>query len=124
MREGSLQRVHFKGKSRNVEEMSESNSMDVEHGQSDDEEYEDLLVYVEFPDFDQVNLLNEGTAVVELHDLATANPTCKINDLNFVGNQEINLGTQLFFQHTPDSVEFEGTSVNVVKFQLSSIGDS
>eukprot|EP01032_Pedospumella_encystans_P023642 gene23642-26757_t len=103
--------------------MSESNAMDVEHGQSDEEEYEDLLVYVEFPDFDQVNLLNEGT-VVEFHDLATANPTCKINDLNFVGNQEINLGTQLFFQHTPDTVEFEGTSVNVVKFQLSSIGDS
>lgn len=102
--------------------MSADNSMDVEHVQADEEEYEELLVYVEFPDFDQCNLLNEGT-VVELHGLASANPTCKINDLNFVGIQEINLGTQLFFQHTAEAVEFEGTSVNVLKFRLSSIGE-
>lgn len=101
--------------------MAESNAMDVDTEVVAGDEYEEVLVYVDFPDFDDCVLLNDGTTV-ELNDLAGPNPSCKINDLHFSGEHEINLGSQLFFEHTSNTVEFKGQSVNVVKFRLSSIG--
>ena len=86
------------------------------------EEFEEVLVYVEFPDFDECSFLNE-TSQIELIGMLDPEPTCKINNLVFKGHYEINLGTQLFFEESSDqnNVEYAGQAVNIVKFKLSSI---
>lgn len=82
------------------------------------EEFEEVLVYVDFPDFDECSFLNESS-VLELHDVTGAKPTCKINNVVFSGQQEMNLGTQMFFAHDDASVGYVGSSTQVVKFRLS-----
>ena len=68
----------------------------VESSQDDEEE---ILLYVDFPDFDESNLFDLSTdATLELSGLMETTPSCRINNLNFVGRHEINLGTQLFFR--------------------------
>lgn len=108
--------------------------MDVEPpvGSSEEDE-EEILVYVDFPDFDESNLFDLSTdATIELSGLMEATPSCRINNLNFVGRHEINLGTQLFFrtngtftQHTAavskESCEYLGKSNSVLRFKLQSI---
>jgi hypothetical protein len=84
----------------------------------DPDDYEDVLVYVDFPDFDACSLLNETTKV-ELHDICGEEPRCKIGELNFSGQHEVNLGTQLFVES--DTGKCVGHSVNVVNFRLRTI---
>lgn len=89
------------------------------HG--DDGDFEEVLVYVDFPDFDECSFMNEAT-VLELHDVTGPNPSCTVDNLIFKGKQELNLGTQMFFDHNdPSSVEYIGSSINVVKFRMSKI---
>ena len=96
----------------------EADQMDV----AEEDEYEEIFVYVDFPDFDECNLLTDATEL-EISNIDGENPTCRINDLNFTGEHEINLGSQLFFEHLPNNtVQFVGQSVNVVKFKLASVG--
>jgi len=108
----------------------------VESTQDDEEE---ILLYVDFPDFDESNLFDLSTdATLELSGLMEATPSCRINNLNFVGRHEINLGTQLFFrsnghgaagnskltqQHASkqESCVYLGKSNSVLRFKLQSI---
>ena len=108
----------------------------VEPSQDDEEE---ILLYVDFPDFDESNLFDLSTdAILELSGLMEATPSCRINNLNFVGRHEINLGTQLFFrsnghgaagnskltqQHASkqESCAYLGKSNSVLRFKLLSI---
>jgi hypothetical protein len=83
-----------------------------------DADYEEVLVYVDFPDFDECALLTD-VAVVELMDLSGDAPKCKIGDLNFVGQYEMNLGTQLFVDK--ETGQCIGSSASVLNFQLKSI---
>ena len=88
--------------------------------QQQEEEFEEILVYVDFPDFDECSLLND-TAHVTLQNILSPTPTCKINNLSFTGQHEINLGTQLFFECNDKGTQYECKSVNVLKFKLSSV---
>ena len=83
-----------------------------------DEEYEEVLVYVDFPDFDNCALLTD-ISVLELTDLCGESPRCKIGELNFTGQHEVNLGTQLFFDN--EHGKGVGQGVNVLNFRLASI---
>lgn len=113
--------------------------MDIEPPvESSEEDEEEILLYVDFPDFDESNLFDLSTdATIELSGLMEATPSCRINNLNFVGRHEINLGTQLFFrskgngavgtsaqQHgskEKKSCEYLGKSNSVLRFKLQSI---
>ena len=96
--------------------------MDVEEhvnaAENDEDEFEEVLVYVDFPDFDECRLISEST-IVELRDVCGEAPTCKIGELNFVGQHEINLGTQLFVNR--ETGQCIGSSTSVLNFRLSSI---
>jgi hypothetical protein len=100
--------------------MSDSTSVQqhTEEGTEACDKYEEVLVYVDFPDFDACNLLDETTAV-ELVGICGEEPRCKIGELNFSGQHEINLGTQLFVES--DTGKCVGHSVNVVNFRLRTI---
>jgi len=114
--------------------------MDVEFPvESTQDDEEEILLYVDFPDFDESNLFDLSTdATLELSGLMEATPSCRINNLNFVGRHEINLGTQLFFrsnghgaagnskltqQHASkqESCAYLGKSNSVLRFKLQSI---
>lgn len=93
----------------------------IEPGASSlNEDFEEVLVYVDFPDFDECSFLHEST-VLELYDVTGPNPTCKVNNVVFSGHQEMNLGTQMFFGHDDTSVGYVGSSTQVVNFRLSKI---
>lgn len=85
-----------------------------------DDLYEEVLVYVDFPDFDECNFLMDGKTL-ELGNVFGEQPTCKIGDLNFTGNHELNLGTQLFFESDESSTACVGRSDRIINFKLSSI---
>lgn len=80
-----------------------------------EEEWEDVLIYVNFPYFEDNNLLREETKIV-LGDFTSSTPYCRIennsNQLVFEGQYELNLGTQLFFT-SPTSIS--SSSSNVVE---------
>jgi hypothetical protein len=97
---------------------SASTQQHTEVGTEESDDYEEVLVYVDFPDFDACNLLNE-TTTVELFDICGEEPRCKIGELNFSGQHEINLGTQLFVES--DTGKCVGHGVNVVNFRLNTI---
>lgn len=96
----------------NIEGQVANDEMDCES------EYEEVLVYVDFPNFDECALLTD-ISVIKLNDLCGENPTCKIGELNFSGKHEINLGTQLFVDK--ESGKCIGSSVNVLNFTLKTI---
>jgi len=105
--------------------------MDVEPTEeSCEEDDEEILIYVDFPDFDESNLFDlSPDATIELSGMMEATPSCKINHLNFIGRHEINLGTQLFFrsngtgaqQGSKESCDYVGKSNNILRFKLQSI---
>jgi hypothetical protein len=78
----------------------EERPMDVESPvEASEDDEEEILLYVDFPDFDESNLFDlSKDATIELSGLMEATPSCRISNLNFVGRHEINLGTQLFFR--------------------------
>lgn len=86
--------------------------------ESEDEEFEEVLVYVDFPDFDGCTLLTD-ISILELSDLCGESPKCKIGELNFTGRHEVNLGTQLFIDG--EQGKCVGQSINVLNFRLDSI---
>lgn len=102
-------------------EMAEASKAAGPDQDSSNDDFEEVFVYIDFPDFDECSFLNEST-ILELHDMTGAHPSCKINNLIFKGKQEVNLGSQMFFDHSdPSSAEFIGSSINVIKFRLNKI---
>lgn len=83
-----------------------------------EDDFEEVLVYVDFPDFDECTFLKD-TTTIQLFDLAGSTPRCKVGELNFVGQHETNLGTQLFVDK--DTGKCIGLTTNVLNFKLSSI---
>mmetsp|Transcript_11004 Transcript_11004/g.24396 ORF Transcript_11004/g.24396 Transcript_11004/m.24396 type:complete len:121 (-) Transcript_11004:54-416(-) len=101
-------------------EAGEMNGVEENMEEEEEEDFEEILVYLEFPDFDDNSLLHD-TARVELYDITGATPTCKVGNLTFTGSSEVNLGTQLFMGADGDGSVCIGESVNVVQFKLSKI---
>ena len=93
-----------------------------ESSEDSDDEYEEVLVYVDFPDFHGLSLLTEKTKI-ELTDLAGPNPKCKINDtVNFSGEHQTNLGTMLFFSRDQEgNTEYYDKTVNCLRFGVHSV---
>ncbi len=104
----------------NDQNSDENSAMQVD--QQNESEYEEVLVYVDFPDFHRLNLLNNDTKI-QLSDLAGPEPKCKINDsVNFSGEHQTNLGTQLFFQKDQKgNIEYYDKTISCLKFQFQSI---
>jgi hypothetical protein len=89
-------------------------------------EEEELIICVNFPDFDNCQLFNEET-ILQITDLVSDIPKCTIdNNKYFVGKHQISLGTQLFFtadegNNKNNFVSYTSKSINVVNFKLKSL---
>ena len=63
-----------------------------------DEEYEEVLIALTFPDFDGTNFFDGGKTLT-LRGLASSQrPTCSVGGCEFEGEHVFSLGSQLFFQ--------------------------
>eukprot|EP01039_Chlorochromonas_danica_P006023 gene6022-6633_t len=85
--------------------------------QEGEEEYEEVLVMVNFEALDGADIFKGGQQV-EISGLGGPTPRCRLGELDFQGRHEYSLGTQLFFEESP-STRFLGQSVNCVTFSLS-----
>ena len=52
---------------------------------------EEVLIYINFPDFDSTTVITEATEI-KLHGLLTNEPKCSIANLEFAGKHKLNLG--------------------------------
>lgn len=101
-----------------------SSKIDYEDNSS---EYEEVLIYVDFPDFDNCPLINPESTI-NFKNITSATPSCDIGNLHFVGEHQINLGTQLFVDTTmqratnlSETVTIPAISKNVIEYKLRSI---
>lgn len=95
------------------------------------DDYEEALVYLKFPYFDEQSfLMNSPNTTIELIDIDSATPKCKIGELMFSGHYEVNIGTLLFFdtpveeENSSKSTTLVGKTITCASFQLTSIGDA
>jgi hypothetical protein len=77
-----------------------------------EDEFEDVLVYVHFPDLSQgggVNVPSNFADIdvkdIVMKDVHTSSPRAEINGLNFQGSYMNNLGTQHFFSIEKPAIE-------------------
>ncbi len=97
------------------------NNLDVDNQDNDDSEYEEVYVYVGFPDFDDLQLLSAST-IIELSGLEGDSPVCKINNVTFKGEHQTNLGTQLFFDSVIDEPPtLYAKTDNCISFKFQSV---
>ena len=94
-------------------------------GDSDDDEYEEVLVFVKFEDFADVNFFAESNQIV-ISNIEECSPKCSIDGFNFAGTHNLNLGTLMFFEKrdTEDdqlNVVLAGSSNTTIEFSLRSI---
>lgn len=94
-------------------------------GESSDDEYEEVLVFVKFEDFADVNFFAESNQIV-ISNIEECAPKCSIDGFNFAGTYNLNLGTLVFFEKkdTQDdqlSVLLAGTTNTTIDFSLRSI---
>jgi hypothetical protein len=109
---------------RSTESEEDGSTLVGDHGMdvAVEDEFEEVLVFVTMPDFDECNLLTEST-VVSVENVMSEEPVCKVNNLTFTGQHEVNLGTQMFFVSDPQTgeVRFVDKSINILKFTLKTI---
>lgn len=91
----------------------------------DDDEYEEVLVFVKFEDFADVNFFAESNQIV-ISNIEECSPKCSIDGFSFAGTHNLNLGTLLFFEKrdTQDdqlNVVLVGSSNTTIEFSLRSI---
>lgn len=91
----------------------------------DDDEYEEVLVFVKFEDFADVNFFAESNQIV-ISNIEECSPKCSIDGFNFAGTHNLNLGTLMFFEKrdTQDdqlNVVLAGSSNTTIEFSLRSI---
>ena len=94
-------------------------------GESSDDEYEEVLVFVKFEDFADVNFFAESSQIV-ISNIEECAPKCSIDGFSFAGTHNLNLGTLMFFEKkdTPDdqaSVVLAGSTNTTIDFSLRSI---
>lgn len=91
-------------------------SKDIE---SDDEDEEEVVFYVEFPGLSNFPLQGKIESI-QISDLSTDCPTCRINGLYFEGNHMSTLGTRLVFDRSDSSPTFCDRSVQFHLKEISS----
>jgi hypothetical protein len=70
-------------------------SPDIEkklHEKDVEEDEEVTFIFLEFVDFNKIS-----TDEIQLSNLGTSSPQCKVGDCVFTGQHEVNLGSKLFF---------------------------
>ena len=86
-----------------------------------DDDYEEVLVYVKFDDFDDVNFFFESEKI-EIKNIEGPTPTCFVDNFKFAGKHNINLGSLLFFENKNVEAnlisEFLGKSNTTLEFAL------
>ena len=128
--EGNL---HFHKQTKMNGESASSNSIDM-HEESkgiEEEEEEEVLVYVQFEDHNEANTLlkaigKRGGEIKQLiNTAADAQPTCVVDGITFSGQHQINLGTVLFFgakkNDRSNKVELVGSTERVLKFSKQTV---
>lgn len=111
---------------------------DVVEFDSDGDEIEEILVHLNFPDFENLDFINAvNINCLKLHNIDTPNPSIRFKGMNFAGKHSINLGSQLFFANDQKPEEkrekgnegrestasFLGATVSCINFQLESIDE-
>lgn len=92
------------------------------------DEFEEVLVFVKFSDFEGLSLLKD-TDTVELIGLETENPICKIRDMTFAGEHCTSLGTQAFFEkqdHADGSsrTKLAAMTTDAIEFSFQKLNES
>eukprot|EP01041_Mallomonas_annulata_P008114 gene8114-16656_t len=87
-----------------------------------DEETEEILVYMEFSDFDNTEFLSSGISSISIQNLLEQSPSCIIDQYGFQGKHKINVGSQLFFDLSgTSSTKCIGSSIKKIEFSLNDI---
>jgi hypothetical protein len=99
----------------------------------------DDLVYVDFPEFTRLNNVefHLNSKKMKITNLHSAHPECDIDGTKFIGRYEVNLGSQVFFEHQAvqndekvleskggdddGRVQYHGMTVKVLNFYLVGI---
>ena len=94
-------------------------------GESSDDEYEEVLVFVKFEDFADVNFFAESNQIV-ISNIEECSPKCSIDGYHFAGSHNLNLGTLMFFEKRDSqddqlNVLLAGSSNTTIEFSLRSI---
>ena len=89
-----------------------------------DDDYEEVLIYVKFDDFDDVNFFLESENI-EIKNVEGPSPTCIVDQFKFAGKHNVNLGSLLFFEKNNLEAnlvtKFLGKSNMTLDFALSYI---
>ena len=86
------------------------------------DQYEDILVAITFPELDNTSFLEGKT--INIKELFDINPTCDINGAEFEGSFVETFGTQLYY--TDDKYthpNFIGMSTHKLEFKIKSPGN-
>jgi hypothetical protein len=91
----------------------------------DENEYEEVLIYVAFPDFDNTEYISKSSSLT-ISDIMSESPLCEVNKTQFIGEHRLNVGTQLFFKDGSKNVhdsdlDYIGLSNKKLKFSIHSI---
>ena len=109
-----------------MESMSKGVADSNVFGDSDaDDEYEEVLVFVKFEDFADVNFFAESNQIT-ISNIEECSPKCSIDGFNFAGTHNLNLGTLMFFekrdiQDDEMNIVLAGSSNTTIDFSLRSI---
>jgi hypothetical protein len=93
---------------------------------ADDDEYEELLLYVSFKDTGELPLLNSSSKII-ISDLMSGKPRCQVRRrdtkvFHFEGQHRINLGTCALFNSDGEGIhkthKFVDKTIRCVQFEL------
>ena len=103
---------------------SQSNESENVNEVTKDDEEEEVLMFVEFSDFLDKQLL-EGDLEIQLSNLEGKNPTSSVQGIQMTGQHEVNLGTMLMFSDTEATdgrqASFLGCSNNMLRFTVTDV---
>ncbi|RYH24572.1 hypothetical protein EON65_16635 [archaeon] len=94
--------------------------MSTEH--TSDDEYEEVVTFVSFPELVNVDFIADDKHFI-FQDMASAAPTCTVDQMVFKGKHSVQLGTMLFFDKEEarageSDVRCLGHSINGTPFRL------
>jgi len=91
-----------------------------DHGEFCSDDYEDVYIAINFPDFNDTNFLDGK--VLKISNITSSEPRCKIDDNEFAGRHELSLGSQLFFTDDgSENPELVTMAMKAISFKLSRV---
>mmetsp|Transcript_40839 Transcript_40839/g.41711 ORF Transcript_40839/g.41711 Transcript_40839/m.41711 type:complete len:125 (-) Transcript_40839:178-552(-) len=88
---------------------------------SDDDSVEEVLLHLEFEDFDNTEFLgsDKNDLNINIQNIMERNPICSIGEYLFQGQQEVNIGTQLYFKSSKNQDDiYVGQSIKKVSMKF------